>query len=100
MLDALRRVTHFARMKERQFSAYINKQNILELRREMNSLQKELGAMRKRSDELSRLFKRLYEDNVLGLITNEQFRMLSADYNAEQKGWRKPFQRSRPDWIS
>ena len=41
--------------------------------------------MRKRNDELSMLFKRLYEDNVLGKVTNEQFRMLSADYNAEQK---------------
>mgnify|MGYP002513169322 CR=1 FL=1 len=39
----------------------------------------------RRSDELTALFKRLYEDNVLGRITNEQFRRLSADYNAEQK---------------
>ena len=41
--------------------------------------------MRRRNGELSALFKRLYEDNVLGRVTNEQFRMLSADYNAEQK---------------
>ena len=60
VLDDLRRVTHFARMKE-------------------------LDAMRRRNGELSILFKRLYEDNVLGCVTNEQFRMLSADYNAEQK---------------
>lgn len=39
----------------------------------------------RRIAELTSLFKRLYEDNVLGRITNEQFRMLSADYNAEQK---------------
>jgi hypothetical protein len=38
---------------------------------------------------LSSLFKRLYEDNVLGRITNEQFRLLSADYNAEQKNLRE-----------
>ncbi len=85
VLDDLRRVTHFARMKERQFAAYINQKSSKELRREMNMLQKELDAMRKRSGELSTLFKRLYEDNVLGRVTNEQFRMLSADYNAEQK---------------
>ena len=41
--------------------------------------------MQRRSNELTALFKRLYEDNVLGRITNEQFRRLSADYNAEQK---------------
>ena len=39
----------------------------------------------RRMEELDRLFKRLYEDNVLGHITNEQFRILSADYNAEQQ---------------
>jgi len=85
VLDDLQRVTHFARMKERQFAAYINQKNNVELRREMNTLQKELDAMHKRSDELSALFKHLYEDHVLGRITAEQFRMLSADYNTEQK---------------
>ena len=85
VLDDLRRVTHFARMKERQFAQYINQKNSVELRREMNTLQKDLDAMRKRNGELSILFKRLYEDHVLGRVTAEQFRMLSADYNAEQK---------------
>ena len=51
----------------------------------VNILQREVDTMQRRSDELSALFKRLYEDNVLGRITNEQFRRLSADYNAEQK---------------
>lgn len=85
VLDDLRRVTHFARQKERQFAAYINKKNSAEVRKEINSLQRELDAMRKRSSELSALFKRLYEDSVFGRVTDEQFRMLSADYNAEQK---------------
>ena len=85
VLDDLRRVTHFARMKERQFAAYINRKNTMELRREINALQKDVDVMRRRSGELSALFKRLYEDNVLGRVTNEQFRMLSSDYNAEQK---------------
>lgn len=85
VLDDLRRVTHFARMKERQFAEYINQKNTMELRREINRVQKELDTMRRRDGELSTLFKRLYEDNVLGRVTNEQFRMLSADYNEEQK---------------
>ena len=85
VLDDLRRVTHFARMKERQFASYINAKNSAELRQEINALQRELDTMQRRSDELTALFKRLYEDNVLGRITNEQFRRLSAGYNAEQK---------------
>ena len=86
ILDDLRRVTHIARMKERQFAEYINRKNSVELRREITALQRELDSMRKRRDELTALFKRLYEDNVLGRITNEQFRLLSGDYNIEQNG--------------
>jgi len=88
ILDDLRRVTHFARQKETLFAEYINRKNSVELRKEMNSLQKELDLARRRDTELAALFKRLYEDNVLGRVTNEQFRMLSTDYNDEQKALR------------
>ena len=85
VLEDLRRVTHFARMKEKQFAAYISSKNTLELRREMNTIQKDLDTMRRRREELSKLFKRLYEDNVLGRVTDEQYRMLAGDYTGEQK---------------
>ena len=41
--------------------------------------------MRRRREELSKLFERLYEDNVLGRVTDEQYRMLAGDYTVEQK---------------
>ena len=41
--------------------------------------------MRRRGEEPSKLFKRLYEDNVLGRVTDEQYRMLAGDYTGEQK---------------
>jgi len=84
ILDDLRRVTHFARQQESLFVQHINRRNSTETKREIDRLQRELDAMRRRDAELTALFKRLYEDNVLGRITNEQFRMLSADYNNEQ----------------
>ena len=85
MLDDLLRVTHFARQQEALFIQYINRKNSNETRREIERLQRELAMMRRRDTELSTLFKRLYEDNVLGRVTNEQFRMLSGEYNEEQK---------------
>ncbi|HPW41019.1 MAG TPA: recombinase family protein [Bacillota bacterium] len=85
ILDDLRRVTHFARQQEALFIQYINRKNNAETKREIDRLQRELDVMRRRDTELSTLFKRTYEDNVLGRINNEQFRMLSDDYNAEQK---------------
>jgi site-specific DNA recombinase len=84
VLDDLRRVTHFARQQEALFIQHINRKNSAETRREIERLQRELDAMRRRDTELSTLFKRLYEDNILGRVTNEQFRVLSADYNSEQ----------------
>ena len=62
-------------MKEKQFAAYISSKNTLELRREMNTIQKDLDTMGRRREELSKLFKRLYEDNVLGRVTDEQYRI-------------------------
>ncbi len=85
VLDDLLRVTHFARQQEALFIQYINRKNNAETRREIERLQREQELMRRRDTELSKLFKRLYEDNVLGKVTNEQFRMLSEDYNTEQK---------------
>ena len=85
VLDDLRRVTHFARMKERQFAAYINQKNSAELRQEINRILRELDTMKRRSAELAKLFKRLYEDNVLGRVTDEQYRMLAGDYTDEQR---------------
>lgn len=64
---------------------FINKKSSSENRRELTAKTNELGKLEKRNTELNALFKRLYEDNVLGKITNEQFRMLSDGYNSEQR---------------
>ena len=49
---------------------------------------KEISAKRRgwRMEELDRLFQRLYEDNICGKISYDQFTKLSGDYEAEQKG--------------
>ena len=85
ILDDLRRVTHFARKRNGSLRSISTAKNTAQLRQEINALQMEIDTARKRRSELATLFKRLYEDNVLGRVTNEQFRLLSADYNAEQK---------------
>ena len=85
VLDDLRRVTHFARQNQRRFAEYIGMKMGKEAAKEISLLQKELDAMTRRRGELSALFKRLYEDSVLGRIPDEQYRLLSQDYMAEQK---------------
>ena len=85
VLDDLRRVTHFARQNQRRFAEYIGMKMGKEAAKEISLLQKKLDAMTRRRGELSSLFKRLYEDSVLGRIPDEQYRLLSQDYMAEQK---------------
>ena len=40
---------------------------------------------KKRIAELDRIFKRIYEDDINGIISHERFLKLSAEYEAEQK---------------
>lgn len=88
ILDDIKRVTHFARQDEALFAQFINEKNTAETRKEITRLQKELDTMRKRDTELIALFKRLYEDNVLGRIPDEHYRTLSEEYTDEQKALR------------
>ena len=85
ILEEIRRITYYARTKTREFVEFINKKSSSENRKELTAKTNELAKLEKRNAELNTLFKRLYEDNVLGKITNEQFRMLSDGYNAEQR---------------
>lgn len=84
VLEDLRRVTSAAQEHPEKFAAYIGSKQSAELQREIRRQEKELAAMRKRKAELDSIFKKLYEDSVLGRITTEQFQMLSGSYTEEQ----------------
>jgi site-specific DNA recombinase len=75
----------FRKREEALFAQRINQKNTAETRKEITRLQKELGTMKKRGLELTALFKRLSEDNVLGRIPDEHYRTLSEEYTSEQK---------------
>ena len=84
VLEDLRRVTAMAREHSEEFAAYIGSRKSAEIQREIRKQEKELAAMRKRKMKLDTIFKKLYEDSVLGRITTEQFQTLSGSYMEEQ----------------
>ena len=84
VLEDLRRVTAEAREHPQEFAEYLNSKQSAELQKEIRRLEKEKAAMQKRKAELDAIFKKLYEDSVLGRITAEQFQLLSASYTDEQ----------------
>ncbi len=85
VLEEINRALYYARNNTKEFTDYISKKTSSQYRKELNAKTAELSKAEKRIIELKSLFKRLYEDNVLGRISDEQYRMLSLDYNDEQK---------------
>ena len=85
ILNDIRWITHFARQNEVLFAQHIGMKRTREAQKEINALQKRIDADERRNAELTRLFKRLYEDSALDRIPDEQYRILSNEYLSEQK---------------
>lgn len=85
VLEEINKAIYSARNNTKEFTDYISKKTSSQHRKELNAKIGELTKAENRVKELKALFKHLYEDNVLGRISDEQYRMLSADYNDEQK---------------
>ncbi len=82
--EEINRALYYARAKTGEFAEYIRKKAGENDSRELSrKLAEQSGAIR-RVQELKALFKRLYEDNVLGRISDEQFRILSGEYTDEK----------------
>lgn len=65
----------------RQGAGYLKERN-----RGLAKKRRLLSEGEKRITELDMIFKRLYEDNISGKLTDERFHKLSTDYEAEQTG--------------
>lgn len=61
----------------------VRRSNILKQEADTKALTKKITKSEKRVAELDHLIKRIYEDNVSGILTDKRFDMLSADYEKE-----------------
>ena len=85
VLAELNRAIRYARSNKEQFIEAAMQKSTAQARRELAALQNEYNTLMNRKNVLSTLFKRIYEDNVIGRINDEQFRMLSSDYNGSRE---------------
>ena len=60
-----------------------------EVRKELSAKKRTLQKSENRLAELDRLFKRIYEDNANGKLSDSRFQMLSNDYEQEQEELRE-----------
>ncbi len=84
-MEEIRRVTYLARTKTNEFAEYVSQKTSSQSHREINTKSSELEKLKRRDNELNAIFKRLYEDNILGRLPDEQFKLLSDGYLSEQK---------------
>jgi len=72
-------------MNEDEFVRSAMENSVSSHNEELKKAKKTLAKSVKRIDELDRIISKLYEDNVLGKISDERFATLSKDYENEQE---------------
>ena len=85
LLYMIQQVTAFARDYEDEFVELVAKNKNKELERRIRESKKELEQSMNRVSKIDLLIQRLYEDNVEGKISDEQFIKMTSAYENEQK---------------
>lgn len=85
VLEAIRNLADFVRCYEPVFLYMMAQKNSIGKKAEKQQLKATISNGKNRIKELDKLIERIYEDNVLGKISDERFTRMSASYEAEQK---------------
>jgi hypothetical protein len=84
VLTDLRRVLQYVKEHEQEFISTANEYGQKETRKALANDRKELDKVKTRIIELDVIFRKLYEDNALGKLSETQFRTLTAGYEDEK----------------
>ena len=81
----MQRVLSFVQHHEQAFIQTANEYNAQATKKALAQQRKELDKAQNRMGELNVLFRKLYEDNALGKLSDEQFAFLTSGYDEEKK---------------
>ena len=93
VLGELNKLLVTVKENEEEFVQTAMENSVQKKSSELSRAKQTLKQAEKRISELDRLFKRLYEDNVLGRISDERFEMMSAGFEDEQKKLKETVER-------
>ena len=85
VLDTIRKVAKYVQEFEPVFLYLFAEQNTLGREKSIRNMRQNIEKGKTRIKELDMLIERIYEDNVLGKISDERFLRMSANYESEQK---------------
>ena len=93
VLENLKQTVAFAKEHEQEFVQRLMKRSMAEQQQQTLTIKRELAAKEQRAKEVDNIIKRLYEDNILGKLSDERFKILSNDYELEQRTLREEVQK-------
>lgn len=85
MLEHIQGVVQYVRQFEQVFVKQVCRKSAEEQKKMLADKRKMLQKAHDCIEEIDRLFKCIYEDNVSGRLSEERYAKLSEDYEAEQK---------------
>jgi hypothetical protein len=85
VLANLQAVTTFAREQRPKFIEMVQKSSSKAAEKTAKSHQTEFNKASKRITELDTIISRIYEDNIVGKISDERFTVMLASYENEQR---------------
>lgn len=85
VLDTIRKAAKYVQEFEPVFLYLFAKKNTLGRENAIRNMKQDIENAKRRIKELDMLIERIYEDNVLGKISDERFCRMSANYEKEQK---------------
>ncbi len=83
--EDLRKVLAFAKEREDEFIETVTSNSEKERAKALRQVQKEYDQAQARIAAIDKIIQKLYEDKVLGSISDERFHRMSADYETEQQ---------------
>lgn len=84
VLTDLRRVLALAQHNETEFVQQIKLVSDAESEKELRQSKRDYEQKKSRSSAIDKIIRKLYEDNVVGKVSDERFAKMSAEYEAEQ----------------
>ena len=85
VLENLKEVIQYVSNYEDEFVQMIMDSDMRQRNRELSQKKKRLAEIQKRIGELDTIFQRIYEDNIIGKLSDERFMKMSKGYEDEQR---------------
>jgi DNA invertase Pin-like site-specific DNA recombinase len=89
VLDAIRLVSGYVRENETEFVERIREVSAVQREETAKEHKRQLAKNERRIAELDNLFRKVYEDNAIGKLSDDRFAQLSGSYEQEQADLRE-----------